>query len=197
MPNVSVQDALATRKVDSFKISIAAGHIADVIENLYSAYLVGENKILVVEPSTDRVFRQLSQDRASQARKFGMDNVHDDEERVIQQNAVANDRKRQMHLTLLEFSGDMVLTNEHLSPRSRGGLIDMSFYPVSHNYVLAGARKTMEHTSTVVSWKITVVPAKTAADRILSQQQGGDSNADRLSAMFASAMNVDSPGKKK
>ena len=183
--NISVTTDSGTQQVDMYKIQTSA-HICDVQESLHEAYLVSNNRILLVGPSPKaRMFRQDSKARQESEKEFGLYNKEEANERLIQENFVARNPRRGYNLTLLCFGEDVELTGKHFTRNFNHGKLHDDFFPVETSSEFCG--HTVTTTSMDVVWKVTVIPLQ---DRILSQGTGPVSNEERLARMFGSRMNI-------
>ena len=183
VPDVNVIVAGITKKVTALSFITVAAQIEDVMENEYQAYLVDTNQVLLVLPSTPRIMRRALAHLHRQAQEsFGQLVPREREYRDMNMNAVQNDPSRQKTLLLIDC-GDNELTNIHFSPNSQDGRINMEFTPVQNFYQPAGM-PMMSHTTTVVTFKVSVAPMK---DRIVDQQVPVNDNVGLLQQMMMNA----------
>lgn len=160
---------------------VVASDVEDIIENLYKMYLISPNMILCVVPSSPRVFREAYPLLQKAEMQFQKHLAPDTIARNVQINGIAGERMRQFHLTVIEFPEDMALTNEFYTGTNNDNEIKMEFMPITRTY----KNKTieMQHTSTLLSWKVSIVPND---DRIVAQKSSG-TKEDELFNLFGCA----------
>jgi hypothetical protein len=155
MSNVNVKDGYgATKQVDVFKIMCVVPDIDDLVfHKLYEAYLVAPSKILLVQPSVPSVLRKERVREYESAVAFaGGQSIEESNARSVNRNAADTDARR-INLFLLEFPEGMELEVKYFQTPSGDHRIFHSFADVPFKSELG-----LEHTNTILSYKVSVIP---------------------------------------
>jgi hypothetical protein len=144
---------------NGFLVSVD-GDMRDVISDCYKARLVGPNEMLIELPSMSHSFYYDVASHNEVLKSFGGLCPRMEVAQGVVRNKLLDIKTLQKKYLLLRFPEDVVLSNQHYSPKSENGEIACNIIPLAITFRVQQDAPDMMVSTTTVQWKVSIEEAE-------------------------------------